>query len=203
MNSSFSSALAFDWASLAVEYGPFLDCSVAGETDFLPGHNSSYKREALLQFGDSLADMLEAEWVMQVDLRARGFTFWLDPSIEVEHLNYSRSDRSLKLQFLSGWMFASSRSASWPIAKRAVYALSFPAIVLWRSIAVTGQILRAPSARPNALRSFPMIVFLLLASGVGEGIGYAFGACGQRNSLALMEFGRWRNLLVSEVALAG
>lgn len=197
-----NTASATSWANLAVEYGPFLDLEEAREADFIPGHNSSYKRDALIQFGDGLADMLEVEWVMQVTLRARGFTFWLDPSIAVEHLNYSRAGRSLRLQLLGGWMFAASRSASWPTAKRMTYSALFLAIVMRRMIGVTRQVLRSPSARPDALRSFPMTAVLLLASGLGEGIGYAFGDCGQRNALALMEYGRWRNVVEAEIGLA-
>lgn len=194
-------ATATSWASLAVEYGPFLDRSAAGEVDFIPGHNSSYKREALLQYGGDLADMLEAEWVLHVDLRARGFTLWLDPSIEVEHLNYSHAGRATKLQLLSGWMFAASRSASWPAMRRACYAAVFPVIALRRMVTVTGQMFRSPRTRPDAPRSLPMVIVLLLASGLGEGIGYAFGDCGRRNALALMEYRRWRNLLPREVGL--
>ncbi len=195
-------ATATSWANLAVEYGPFLDCDVAHETDFLPGHNSSYKRDALLEFGNDLADMMEAEWVLQAALRAGGHTFWLDPAIAVAHLNYSNTLRSLRLQLLGGWMFAASRSTEWPVTKRLLYAALFSAIALRRMIGVTGQVFRAPSARPDALRSLPMTVLLLFVSGLGEGIGYALGDCGRRNALALMEYGRWRNVLPQEVGLA-
>jgi Glycosyl transferase family 2 len=189
------------WASLAVEYGPFMDRPESGPVDFIPGHNSSYKREALLQLGDALSDMLEAEWVMHLALRARGYTFWLDTSIEVEHLNFSRLAPALKLQLLNGWMYAASRSASWSVQKRLLYAILFPGIALRRMIMVSGQMFGAPSTRKHALRSLPMVVVLLLVSGFGEGIGYAFGDCGQRNALALMEYRRWRNLLPKEVGL--
>lgn len=192
---------ATSWANLAVEYGPYMHRKDAAEMDFLPGHNSSYKREVLVQFGDDLADLLEAEWVLQTKLKAQGGTFWLDPLIEVEHLNYARMTRSIGLQFLIGWMFAASRSASWSLRKRLLYAMLFPAIAVWRMVNVTGQILNAPDSRSNALRSLPIVAVLLLASGIGEGIGYAFGDLGRRNALAKMEYKRWRNLLPGEIGL--
>lgn len=195
-------ATAISWANLIVEYGPFMNPKGAGETDFLPGHNSSYRRDALIAFGAGLVGMLEAEWVLQTKLRACGHRFWIDPSIAVAHLNYARFWPSFELQLLGGWMFAASRSEAWTVPRRLFYAALFPAIVLLRVHRATGQTLRAPKARANALRSLPMAALLLLASGLGEGIGYAFGDLGRRNALARMEYARWRNLLPNEFGLA-
>ena len=137
---------ATSWANLVVEYGPWLGARKASEVDFLPGHNSAYKRELLLQYGDDLADMLEAEWVMQKDLRARGYTLWLDPSIEVAHLNYASVGKSLRLQFLAGLTFAASRSRTWNAPKRYLYATAAPAIVLRRLYLATGHLIKLQNA---------------------------------------------------------
>jgi len=191
-------ATATSWASLVVEYGPWLDATQPIEMDYLPGHNSAYKRSALVAYGDDLANMLEAEWVLHRDLRARGETLWLDPSIEVEHVNYSTAGPALKLHVLEGWMFAASRSRSWSGQKRLIYAAAFPAIVLRRFYKVVQQLFQSPSSRPHAMRALPMSALLLLASGLGEGIGYTFGDGGYRSALARMEYYRWRNVLLEE-----
>ena len=193
---------ATSWANLVVEYGPWLGARKASEVDFLPGHNSAYKRELLLQYGDDLADMLEAEWVMQKDLRARGYTLWLDPSIEVAHLNYASVGKSLRLQFLAGLTFAASRSRTWNAPKRYLYATAAPAIVLRRLYLATGHIIKLQNAQVRGMRLLPLTVLFMLVSGIGEGIGYAFGDCGRRGDYALLEYQRWRNLLPDEIALA-
>ena len=47
------------------------------EVDYLPGHNSSYKRDVLLGYGDRLESMMESETVLHWDLRAKGHRLYL------------------------------------------------------------------------------------------------------------------------------
>ena len=60
------------WADFLVGYGPWARPSIVSERDYLPGHNSSYKRAVLLEYGDALATLMEAETVLMWDLRAKG-----------------------------------------------------------------------------------------------------------------------------------
>jgi hypothetical protein len=186
------------WANLLIEYGPWLHREEAGETATLPGHNSSYKREVLIGYAETLADMLEAEWVLQKDLRRKGHTFWIDPSIEVEHLNFSLFGSTIQLQFMEGWMFAATRSADWTWPRRLAYALSFPAIAIIRFVRLCRQFFSSPQAAPDAIRSLPACFFHLCVSAVGEGVGYAFGDLGRRSALARLEYSRWRNMQENE-----
>jgi hypothetical protein len=190
------------WANLLVEYGPWLSVRSGGAARHLPGHNSAYRRALLLAHGPALATMLEAEWVLHADLRARGHTLVLDPDITVAHLNYSLLGRSVRLQFLAGRMFAASRARGWSRARRLVFALLSPAIPFKRLLAVTRDALGAGEARGPLVASLPLAFLLLVASGIGEGLGYAFGDGGRRNALALMEYRRWRNLRPDEIHLA-
>jgi len=193
---------AVSWANLAVEYSPWLRGARGGEVSALPGHNSAYRRDLLLAYGARLAAMLEAEWVMHADLRAQGYTLFLDPENEVAHLNYSLVGRSVRLQFLAGRMFAASRASSWSPWRRLAFALLSPAIPMKRSLAVSHDVISTGSDRGLFVSALPMAFLLLAASGLGEGIGYAFGDGGKRYALARMEYRRWRNLRADEVHLA-
>ncbi|HEV8713526.1 MAG TPA: glycosyltransferase [Candidatus Binatia bacterium] len=56
------------WADFLLGYGTWLEPAPAGETNYLPGHNSSYKRALLLDYDRELEAMLEAEFVLHKDL---------------------------------------------------------------------------------------------------------------------------------------
>lgn len=190
------------WANIAIEYGQWLNIADAGEVDQLPGHNSSYKRDVLLRYGDDLSEMLEAEWVLHNALRASGETLWIDPDISTAHLNFSIFRSALNLHFLEGRMFAASRALSWGPLRRLTYALAFPLIFLVRFLRIANCILRNDQARPQILRTSPVLVIFLFLNSLGEGIGYAFGDGNQRSLLGKLEYDRWRFLREADQALA-
>lgn len=189
-------------ANLAVEYAPWIHGETPREMDTLPGHNSAYRRDVLLGYGDELGAMLEAEFVLHHDLRRRGLTLLFDPRIAVAHLNYARLGRSLRLQFLSGRMFAASRARSWGLARRLFFALAWPAVPVRRFLRIAPDLLAAEEKPARAFGTFPATLLILAASGLGEGLGYLIGDGGKRGALAHMEYRRWRNLLPDEEHLA-
>ncbi|MBW4708911.1 hypothetical protein KX928_14070 [Roseobacter sp. YSTF-M11] len=186
------------WANLFVEYGPWLSHATPGEKENLPGHNSSYKRASLMEYGDGLAAMLEVEWVMQADMRAKGHRFLLADGVRARHLNFSRLSSSIRLQFFGGWMFAASRSAGWPASRRAFFCLAWPAIVFLRIVRTWPIMKHSQLSSRRRLACLPVTAFLFLCSGVGEALGYALGDCDQRNKYALLEYRRWTNLVDDE-----
>lgn len=60
------------WADLFIGYSPWLAPSSSREAEFLPGHNTSYKRAVLLEYGDQLDSMMQAETVLHWNLRSKG-----------------------------------------------------------------------------------------------------------------------------------
>ena len=194
-------ATATSWATLFVEYGEWIEATRAGEAEVLPGHNSSYRRNVLLAYGNCLSDMLEAEWVLHRDLRRKGETLWHDPEIIVEHLNYSKLPPAIELQFLAGRMFAASRAREWGAMRRAVFAGAFPLIAMTRLTRYVRRHLVGGRFRGEAFRALPAAGFILLVSAVGEGLGYAIGDGGRRSRLAQLEYERWRNLRDDEADL--
>ena len=111
-------ASATSWANFLIEYGQWAHVPVAGEARQLPGHNSSYKADALRRFGDDLAHMMETEWVLHNRMREAGETLWIDPGVSTAHVNFSKFSSAAKLHYLEGRLFAASRAEHWNPVQR-------------------------------------------------------------------------------------
>jgi hypothetical protein len=178
------------WANLLVEYAPWLDPIPAGEYEHIPGHNSSYKRSVLLACGDNLADILEAESILQWDLRRRGHRFAIEPAARTRHENFARLGASVPLRFHSGRLFAASRAREWSAARRAFYTCAAPLIPVVRLVRTLGAMKRIRLRRGP--RQVALVAILLALDGAGELVGYAAGSGGAMPRLADLEFHRER-----------
>ena len=101
---------AISWANHLVEYGPWIAPAVPGPVEFLPGHNSAYKRDLLLDYGPELGAMLEAECLLHQDLRRRGYQVYLEPRARTRHLNYSKPFSWIPAHFHGSRLFAAART---------------------------------------------------------------------------------------------
>ena len=190
-------ASILSWANLAIEYGPWLSPVVAGAVDHVPGHNSSYKRDVLLAYGERLEEMLEAESILHWDLRQRGSAVAMAPAATTRHENFSRLTPSFALRFGGGRLFAASRAAGWSWWRRAAYAVASPAIPIVRARRTYRHLRRVPDAHGRAgLR--PLIFFLLAVDAIGECAGYLFGLGDQPRRLSEIEYDRPRFLNASD-----
>jgi hypothetical protein len=193
------------WADLAIGYGPWLDPQPAGEVDHLPGHNSSYKRDLLLDYGAALAEMLEAESVLQWELRSRGHRLYLEPRAKLAHTNFVRLSTWARVQILNGRVFAATRAwgGRWGRARRAVFVVGaplIPVVRLWRIVRIMRR--REPHRR-RLVRLVPALLFGLTFDAVGQALGYALGAGEAKQRMATFEFHRERHLAEGERPTAG
>lgn len=182
------------WADMLISYGWWLDPAPEGVINFLPGHNSSYKRALLLEYGPALEKMLEAESVLHWDLGAKGYQLYLSPAAKTFHLNFERLSSWLSVQFYAGRLFASTRVRHWSWFRRFFYFTSSPLIPLVRLLRIIRE-LRRPGRPRHLLPSIlPTLVIGLILDGVGEMIGYVFGGGNAMKKLSDMEFHRYRYL---------
>ena len=181
------------WANFVIEYGDWIDPGRGGEIHHIGGHNSSYKKDLLLAYGDQLPEILEAESAMQWDLAARGQRFYLEPRARMVHLNFARFGPSIKLRYNGGRLFAANRSRHWGFGKRLLFTVASPLIPLVRTWRSTRTLVR--SGRSDLLlRVLPILTVLLGFDGLGEMAGYASGAGNSMQWLTGIEFHRQRFL---------
>ncbi len=188
------------WVNLLIEYGPWVSPVEAGRRDHIPPHNSSYKRDLLIGYGDRLEGMLEAETVLQWDLRARGHELYLEPAAATRHFNISLPGPTIPLRLAVGRMFGAARARGWPLARRAAYAAASPLIPFVRFIRLVPIARRCSGGR----RIFPAVLPPLLAGlvldGLGEFLGYTLGGGESVARVTGFEYDRERNMRPRERA---
>jgi hypothetical protein len=149
------------------------------ELEMLDGHNSAFRRDLLLSYGDeALTEMLTTEAVLLMKLREDGHRLLLEPDARYIH----RNEANIKtLPFsLYFWHRAfgdiRARVFHWSLSKRIIrscVALLTPPYQSLKSL----QYIR--KKRPELLYSFltnlPMILLLGYASNIGQLVGLLFG----------------------------
>ncbi|MBC7928749.1 MAG: hypothetical protein H7039_24150 [Bryobacteraceae bacterium] len=121
------------WCDYLVGYGPWMSPCSPGQVPFLPGHNSSYKRAILLEYGERLEAMLEAETVLHYDLLRQGRKLYLEPAARASHVNFALWNVWLPVQFHCGRVFGGSRAQGWPLSRKLIYTAASPLIPLVRT----------------------------------------------------------------------
>jgi hypothetical protein len=136
--------------------------------------------------------LLEAELVLQGDLRRRGHRLWLEPRARLAHLNVSRSSSWLAERFWTGRFFAAARSHGWPPGKRLLYVAGSPLIPLVRARRLAPVRRRCARRGPLPRLFGPALVLALAVSAVGELVGYLLGPGGSKAELTRIELYRER-----------
>lgn len=178
------------WADFVLEYGRWAAPRRRQEVELLPGHNSSYKRDILLQYGDALDGLMEAETVLFWDLRRRGHTLLFEPAARVRHTNFSRMGAYLKVMWDLGRSFGAKRAEPWSPARRAGYALAAPAIPLVRMSHVARMVVAKQFPWRRFISSSPALLAGLAVDCIAQATGAAFGAGQSIVRLTTYEFHR-------------
>ena len=164
------------WVDFFMGYSEWAYPVASGIRQHLPGHNSSYKRDLLLEFDATLVDRLEAESVLHWDLVRRGYQLYLESKAVTRHLNFAVFSTWVPLHLLSGRRFAATRGRDWRRRKRLLYACASPLIPLVRFRRILAEA-RRPGRYPGSLlRLAPVLLSGLLLDGFGQMLGYAFGS---------------------------
>lgn len=187
-------ATAASWVDFLMGYVHWMEPCPGGETRFLPGHNSSYRRDVLLARGNTLESDLEVETVLHLELSGRGERLVVAPEARIAHVNFSLWGPKLIASFHHGRVFAAARAEHWRRARRVAFTAASPAIPLVR----LARILRllVPPGRRGLVpwTAVPGLFVGLAADAIGQALGYAAGAGASSSRLARYETGRARYL---------
>ena len=178
------------WADLLLGYGPWLAPGRSGEVDHLPGHNTSYKRDALLPLGDELEQWMEAETPLQWLLRREGGRLYLSADARAAHTNFEHWGPWFSVHYHGGRVFAATRARAWPAWRRAAFAAATPLVPLVRLRRHLGQARAAGWTSSRVASVAPTLFLGLVIDGFGQFVGTVAGAGKSRAALAGWEFHR-------------
>jgi hypothetical protein len=181
------------WADFLVAYGPWASPVDRSERDYLPGHNSSYKRAVLLEYGDALATLMEAETVVMWDLRAKGHRLLLEPAARTLHTNFGRWRSWLAVMYFNGRAFADTRASQWSLARRLAFVAASPLIPFVRLARTVGHARRVGRGTPFLARVVPTLCAGLVLDAIGQMAGYAFGPGAAHERMAAYEWHRMKH----------
>ncbi len=162
------------WMQFIVEYGNQSELGEKGVRRELPGHNSCYRREALMTYEPRLGWWLECETVMQWDMTRRGLRLYADPAVRTHHWNCSRFGSTLRFSWLYPRVFAAYRATQLDRAGHAKLALLWPLIPFVR-LRRTWPLMKRQFGLRRALQLSPGVFVNLVVSGASEGLGYLHG----------------------------
>jgi len=163
------------WANYLIQYGAWTQPATGGEIDDLPGHNSSYKRELLVAYGEQLERLMIADTMLHWELRRRGHRLRLEPEAVSHHVFMTRLRPFLVENFYIGWQFAGIRGRDFSLARRLAYGLGAPLLPLVRGRRIARLVRARGWTRGLVPWALPALALGLAASAAGELLGYLFG----------------------------
>jgi hypothetical protein len=161
-----------------MNYNLWMPPARRGEFDLLPGHNSTFKREALLAYGDELEMLLRAEVALFHRMHRDGHRLLLEPDAKFEHINETRLSSIAGGYFLWHRCYGPvrARAFGWSRGRRLFYVAATPLIPFYYLLRLTLVLLRTrPRLVLQAWLAAPQILWAQYASALGQATGLLFG----------------------------
>lgn len=164
-----------DWSTFLCEYSACLPPLPEGPAAWLPGNNIVYRRSLLERYRHVTA---EGKWENRLHdaMRADGVVLHCDAGLIVGHKKHFGYFEYLSQRWLYSRSYAGARVSGAPLPRRlltGVAALALPPLLLVRTVRANAR-----KGVPAGLivRTLPLIATYLIAWGLGEVVGYWFGA---------------------------
>lgn len=194
------------WAAMFLHFGGAVEPGNGFEADYpAASHNMSYRRDALLELGDGLGELMLAELFLHEALRARGHRLWVEPTAGTRHMNVSRLFPALRHAWFGGRLYGGLRSnfGAWTFPRRVLYAGGSPLIPLMRLRRVVPEMRRTNAGRAALSRALVPMAAILAVHALGEAFGYLFGLGNTKVAYSEFETRRDRHVRPAERALWG
>ena len=186
-------------ADFMLNFGKWAEPIESGSVDGCAWHNTSYKRDILLDYGDDLPRMLDVEGVLHQDLRAKGMGLFQESAAKAYHLNFALFRSYAYAHWVSGRQYGGGRSTDWSLFKRLLYAAGSPLIPLMRLRDVSGHLRRCSSEQRRMLGMLWALSAGILIASAAEALSYVAGPGDSSEQKFLMEFHRERHVPTSDL----
>jgi hypothetical protein len=172
------------WGGFLSDYGAWSRVLPAGEIARAPAHNTAFRREVLVGFGERLEQAFGFGDELYLGMKTRGQRIWFEPVAGVEHVNIYRFRHWLKERYLAGILIGGARSKDWRWTRRLMYVAASPLIPFVVLSRIRRGVREVAQREHLPAGTLPAIVGGVVLKVAGEVKGYIFGA--SRESEAAM-----------------
>lgn len=161
-----------------MSYGRWYPPQRAGETNFLPGHNASYRVDLLRAYGAELETLLGCDVALQERLRRDGHRLAMTPAARFAHRHEGRFSTIAQglFHWYRGYGPLRARLFGWGWPRRLTYVAAVPLIPLYFLLRHGRYLAREGKLERNLLwRGIPGIYFVQLCGALGQAVGLLFG----------------------------
>ena len=162
-------------AALVSEAGQWMAPARRRSVRSLPTTNVSIKRELLNPISEEGSALLYSH-VLCGQLEDDQHSLLLEPEAVVSHEYFLRLWPLVVVNFGHGRLLGEARSSNWGRGRRLLWALGTPLSAPLVRTARLARGLSGAHAAARALVSAPVLAMTYAAAGVGEALGYLFGA---------------------------
>ncbi len=162
-----------------MNYGPFRPTPTPRTFHMLPGHNSAYRRDLLLSFGDLLPTLLASEVLLGWKIIEKGHTLLLDPAAKFLHLNEEALAMISVGYYHWNRSFGENRAKvyKWTWWRRILQGAATPLVPVVRYMKYLVYLLRNDrQSLPILFRYTGVFLYAEAAAAIGMAIGVLLGA---------------------------
>jgi glycosyltransferase involved in cell wall biosynthesis len=164
-----------DWAAFLCEYSHCIPPIESGSVTWLTGNNVIYRKK-LLEEHREITDAGKWENYLHDTLRDEGVPLICHPEIVVGHKKHYTFQEYMSQRYLYARSYAGARVKGEALPKRIFYGLAafiLPPLLFYR---IVTRIHSKGKHRALLFKSLPLIALFVISWGLGEIVGYWFGA---------------------------
>jgi hypothetical protein len=188
-------------AAILIGYGQWHPPLKSGEAEYIPGHNSAFVRDVLLERENRLEIDMVASSLMQAELRKKGHRLYIEGKALMRHWDCSTWSGMLKIFIPVGQSLAAIRSMNWKPLKRILYGFATPLIATVRWYRSWVSYFRIHKIHSYSFFAPLFAIFIGLTWSFGEFLGFWFGfrdsfvkvSNNERNRPRYLKNGEWPN----------
>lgn len=163
-----------DWAVFLCEYSSFMPPIAGGETDFITGNNTSYKR-SVIERVDEATKRNCWEYFLQAELKQMNIKFLSVPALVVSHQKEFGFFYFLAQRFHYSRSFAAMRKGKSTISQQILYLLYTPVLPFHQTWRIARNVLQKKRNHREFFLSLPLLLIFMSSYALGEFVGQIFG----------------------------